>query len=122
MNQPDWPPSIAGGDDVTFESPWQARVFAIAVCLHERGLYSWAEWADALAARITAAQAAGDADMGDTYYHHWLCALEDLLARKGVEPDETTRWHDAWQRAAHRTPHGQPIEVQPSDFDAGPDE
>jgi nitrile hydratase accessory protein len=121
MNQPAWPPDIPEADEVTFESPWQARAFAIAVRLHERGLYTWAEWADALACRITAAQAAGDSDMGDTYYHHWLGALEDLVARKGIGPEETARWHGAWQRAADRTPHGEPIELRAEDFDTGPD-
>jgi nitrile hydratase accessory protein len=94
----------------------------MVVSLHERGLYTWAEWADALAARIKAAQAAGDPDIGDTYYHHWLAALEDLLARKGVgSPDEAARWRAAWQHAANRTPHGKPIELQDDDFDVVPD-
>jgi nitrile hydratase accessory protein len=89
--------------------------------LHERGLYTWAEWADALATGIKAAQAAGDSDIGDTYDHHWLGALEDLLARKGIGSAETARWCDAWQHAANRTPHGKPIELQADDFDAGHD-
>jgi nitrile hydratase accessory protein len=82
------------------------------------GYTTWAEWADALATRIKAAQAAGDSDVGDTYYHHWLGALEDLLARKGIGSAETARWRDAWQHAANRTPHGTPIELQADDFDA----
>ena len=56
MNQPAWSPGAAGGDEVVFAEPWEARAFAITVSLHERGLYSWAEWADALATRIKAAQ------------------------------------------------------------------
>jgi nitrile hydratase accessory protein len=107
-----------GGDEPRFAEPWQARVFAIAVTLHERGLYTWPEWADALAARITAAQAVGDPDLGDTYYHHWLGALDDLLTAKDIgSAAETARWRDAWQHAAHRTPHGRPIELKPNDFD-----
>jgi nitrile hydratase accessory protein len=119
MKRPAWPAEIAGAE-VTFESPWQARAFAIVICLHERGLYTWAEWADALATRITSAQAAGDSDLGDTYYHHWLGALEDLVARTGIGPTETARWRDAWQSAANRTPHGEPIELRAEDFDAAP--
>jgi nitrile hydratase accessory protein len=118
MNQPTWPPGTARGDERVFAEPWEARTFAIVVSLHERGLYTWGEWADALAARIKAAQAAGDPDLGDTYYHHWLDALEDLLARKGIGSAETARWRDAWQHAAKRTPHGKPIELQADDFDA----
>ncbi|HEY1543234.1 MAG TPA: nitrile hydratase accessory protein, partial [Xanthobacteraceae bacterium] len=63
------------------------------------------------------AQAAGDPDTGETYYHHWLAALERLVAEKGVTTPETlARYHDAWDRAADRTPHGEPIELRPDDF------
>jgi len=121
MNPPAWSPGATGPDEVVFAEPWEARAFALTVSLHERGLYSWAEWTDALATRIKAAQDAGDSDTGDSYYHHWLGALEDLLAHKGVGSAETARWHDAWQHAAKRTPHGKPIELEPNDFDPAPD-
>ena len=100
-----------------FGEPWEARAFGIVVSLHERGLYTWTEWGEALASRIEAAKAVGDPDLGDTYYHHWLGALEDLLGAKGIgSAAETARWRDAWRRAACRTPHGRPIEIQPGDF------
>ncbi len=67
-----------------FREPWEAQAFAMTLALHERGLFSWNEWARALAAEIAAAQAAGDADLGDTYYRHWLAALERLITAKGV--------------------------------------
>jgi len=116
MNKHAWT-SAAGGQAV-FANPWEARAFAMVISLHERGLYTWAEWADALAARIKSAHAAGDPDVGDTYYQHWVGALEDLLARKGIGPAETARWRGAWEHAANRTPHGTPIELQAGDFDA----
>ncbi|WP_211280759.1 nitrile hydratase accessory protein [Mycobacterium arosiense] len=118
MNRPF--PGVAGGDQPVFAEPWEARAFAMVVSLHERGLYTWAEWADALATRIEQAQADGDPDRGDTYYRHWLGALEDLLARHGIGSVETARWRDAWQHAANRTPHGAPIELQAEDFDVAP--
>lgn len=118
MNEHITVPSV-GSEEAVFAEPWEARAFAIAVALHERGLYSWAEWSDALATRIQAAQAAGDPDTGEAYYHHWLGALEDLLARKGIgSPAETARWHAAWRHAANHTPHGKPIELHADDFDA----
>jgi nitrile hydratase accessory protein len=102
-----------------FAEPWQAQAFAMAVALHQRGLFSWPEWADALSRQITAAQAAGDADLGDTYYQHWLTALESLVAAKGASsPAELARCRNAWDHAAERTPHGQPIELRPEDFSA----
>jgi len=102
-----------------FAEPWQAQAFAMAVALHQRGLFSWPEWADALSWQIRAAQADGDADLGDTYYRHWLTALETLVAAKGASSaDELARYRDAWDHAADRTPHGQPIELRPEDFSA----
>ena len=58
-----------------FREPWEAQAFAIAVALHDRGVFTWGEWAERLGAEIKRAQAAGDPDRGDTYYHHWLHTL-----------------------------------------------
>jgi nitrile hydratase accessory protein len=66
-------------DAPTFRDPWEARAFAMTIALHERGLFTWPEWAAALSSQIQLAQQAGDADLGDTYYQHWLNALETLL-------------------------------------------
>jgi nitrile hydratase accessory protein len=100
-----------------FGEPWQAQAFAMALALHERGVFTWPEWAATLAAEIKRAQAAGDPDTGETYYLHWLAALERLVAEKGVTSAATlTRYRDAWDHACDRTPHGKPIELQPSDF------
>ena len=100
-----------------FREPWQAQAFAMALALHKRGLFTWPEWAATLGAEIKRAQAAGDPDTGETYYRHWLAALERLVAEKGVT-DATTlaRYRDAWDHAADRTPHGMPIELRPGDF------
>jgi nitrile hydratase accessory protein len=100
-----------------FREPWEAQAFAIALALHERGLFKWHEWAAALSDEIKRAQAAGDPDTGETYYRHWLNALERLVAEKGVTDAATlARYQHAWDHAADRTPHGAPIELQPGDF------
>jgi len=102
-----------------FAEPWEAQAFALTLALHARGLFTWAEWAEALAAQISAAQAAGDADAGDTYYQHWLAALEALVATKGASTaSELEHWRNAWDHAADRTPHGQPIVLAEGDFAA----
>ena len=96
-----------------FAEPWQAQAFAMAVALHQSGLFSWPEWADALSREIKRAQAEGDPDHGDTYYDHWLNALEKLIIAKGVaDPALLAALRDAWDRAADATPHGQPILLQ----------
>jgi nitrile hydratase accessory protein len=110
------PPELPGGprDDEgpVFNEPWEAKAFALTLGLYERGLFTWPEWADALTREIGAAQAGGDADLGDTYYQHWLRALESLVARKGAaSADELARCGRAWAEAAERTPHGSPIEL-----------
>src|SRR5215468_5524149 len=110
-------PSIpCDAEGPVFREPWEAQAFAITLALHARGLFTWPEWAATLGAEIKRAQAAGDPDTGETYYRHWLAALERLVAEKGVATRETlARYQHAWDHAADRTPHGQPIELQPQD-------
>jgi nitrile hydratase accessory protein len=104
-------------DGPVFHAPWEAEAFALAVSLKERGLFNWTEWAATLGDEIKKAQASGDPDTGETYYRHWLAALERIVAEKGVvERGVLTRTRDAWQRACARTPHGTPIELRPEDF------
>lgn len=104
-------------DGPVFREPWEAQAFAMAVVLHQRGLFGWPEWAAMLAEEINAAQHAGDPDTGETYYRHWLATLECMVARKGIaDAVVLARYHDAWERAADRTPHGAPIELTAKDF------
>jgi nitrile hydratase accessory protein len=106
-------------DGPVFGAPWEAQAFAMTLALHEKGLFSWTEWAAALAQQIEAAQVAGDPDTGETYYRHWLAALEELVARKGATTDrELARYRHAWDHAADRTPHGQAITLRDADFDS----
>ncbi len=111
-------PLGSGADDApVFAEPWQAQAFAMVLQLHARGLFTWPEWAAALTEQIQLAQADGDADLGDTYYRHWLAALESIVASKGATSGaELTRYVSAWDHAAERTPHGQPILLQEADF------
>jgi len=106
-------PSIPrDGEGPVFEAPWQAQAFAMAVKLCEAGVFEWREWAAALGAEIERAQARGDPDLGDTYYEHWLKALENLVVEKGLfSVSGLQRRRRAWARAAAATPHGEPIEL-----------
>ena len=108
-------PRVAEGP--IFREPWEAQAFAMALALHARGLFTWPEWADVLAQEIKRAQAAGDPDTGETYYLHWLNALERIVAAKGAADAQTlARYRHAWARAAERTTHGTPIVLEPKDF------
>jgi nitrile hydratase accessory protein len=98
--------------DPVFRAPWEAQAFAMAVALHERGAFTWKEWAAALAEVIAEAKARGEPDGGEDYYAHWLTALERIAERKSLLTREALdlRRHQ-WQDAARRTPHGKPIEL-----------
>lgn len=100
------------GDDgePVFAEPWEAKAFAMTLALHERGVFTWPEWAACLAERISDAQAQGDRDDGSTYYRHWLAALEDVVTKyRLASSTQLEERRAAWSRAARATPHGQPI-------------
>lgn len=116
-DQPELPGLPRDEDGPVFRAPWQAQAFAMALALHRQGLFTWPEWAQALAGRIRAAPAQPGEEAADAYYRQWLEALEQIVAAKGASsPAELAQYRDAWDRAADRTPHGQPIELQPGDF------
>lgn len=106
-------PALPGDDDgPVFREPWEAQAFAITLELHQRGRFSWSEWAAYLNNEIEKAQRSGDPDLGDTYYHHWLAALERICLDKGITSQSMlAKRKDAWDRAARATPHGEPIEL-----------
>ncbi len=100
----------SGGDTPVFTAPWQAEIFAMVLALHDRGLFTWPEWADALSLELKKTDARDDAS---DYYQRWLKALESLITTKNItlkaDIDQLTL---AWQRAALATPHGQPIRLE----------
>jgi nitrile hydratase accessory protein len=93
-------------DEPVFAEPWEAQAFALAVSLSERGLFTWSEWTDAVAAAPE-----------EGYYERWLATLERLVVARGATDDDALERHrHAWEHAAERTPHGTPIELMPEDF------
>lgn len=104
-------PEIHSSDRV-FNAPWEAQAFALAVALNERGIFTWPEWATTLAEVIAEVRERGEPDQGDTYYRHWLTALERIVAGRGLlNADQLATRRVAWEEAARQTPHGQPIEL-----------
>ncbi|WP_161951903.1 nitrile hydratase accessory protein [Sinorhizobium americanum] len=102
-------PKSADGDPV-FAEPWQAAAFAMTVRLHEQGVFSWSEWAEALSAEL---HKPGRKSDGSDYYDCWVAALshlvEQLSITSGPELEALVR---SWQRAAEGTPHGKPIVLE----------
>jgi len=104
------PLPAAGGNDASFDEPWQAHAFGLTLLLHARGVFTWPQWADALAQEIRRARDRGDTDDGTTYYHHWLQTLEQFVVQAGIgTPEQIHALEHAWEAAAARTPHGQAI-------------
>ncbi|MEM8795683.1 MAG: nitrile hydratase accessory protein [Pseudomonadota bacterium] len=91
-----------------FNAPWEAKAFAMTVGLHRQGIFTWTEWCEALGAEIKAAQEAGDPDLGDTYYTHWLNALERLIQQKKVASADTLlAVKEDWRAADHHRDFGE---------------
>jgi len=104
-------------DGPVFAAPWQAQAFAMALTLQQRGLFTWAEWAETLGAARAHAATKGAPDTGETYYQDWLATLEQMVTAKGLaDATALSRTREAWNRAAERTPHGTPIELSAEDF------
>ena len=95
-----------------FRAPWEAQAFAMALVLHQRGAFTWKEWAHVLAEVIAEVRQRGEPDTGEDYYRHWLTALERVTTRKGiVTAAMLERRRTQWEDAARCTPHGKPIEL-----------
>jgi nitrile hydratase accessory protein len=93
-----------------FTAPWEAQAFAIAVVLHERGLFTWTEWAEALGREIARPARLGEPDDGRDYYRRWLAALEAITVAKGVaSAGMLAVLRERWDEAARATPHGEPV-------------
>ena len=93
-----------------FKAPWEAQAFAMTLELHRKGVFTWSEWAGALAHELARASEHGNPDDSTHYYEHWLAALEKLAAeKKAVPAAEMASRVEEWDSAARTTPHGQPI-------------
>jgi nitrile hydratase subunit beta len=72
-------PVPSGDDDKQpFAADWEARVYALAAVLRQRGLFNSDELRDAIE------RLAPEVYLAASYYERWLGALELLAAEKGV--------------------------------------
>jgi nitrile hydratase accessory protein len=105
LQSPGLPISREG--EPVFAEPWHATAFALTVHLHQKGLFAWSEWAEALSHQV---HRDGRAEDGSDYFDCWVDALSSLLVGKGVaEAEAILALQKAWQRAAEATPHGNTI-------------
>ena len=126
-----FPDQSIDNDEPVFKEPWEAQAFSLVIALHESGVFSWDEWSEALPQAIhrglhpggvndvvqPVGEGPGDRmgereDRGDSYYQHWLAAIEHLAIAKGLsEAGELAQRVQAWREAYLATPHGQPVEL-----------
>ncbi|WP_423751379.1 nitrile hydratase accessory protein [Salinirarus marinus] len=104
-------PSGVGEDAPTFDAPWQARAFALAVALTDEDDLPWDEFQTRLVEEVDAdLEAGGDAD--DVYYRQWLAALERLLVERDLldagELTDRVGQFEAGDRSAHEFVDGDP--------------
>lgn len=96
---------LSADDEPVFNEPWEAQAFAMAVNLHQKGAFTWTEWAAALSKEIHSGKQRD-------YYQHWLHALEKLVSDKNLTTAESLhKRKNEWHEAAARTPHGEAIEL-----------
>ncbi|MFB6124287.1 MAG: nitrile hydratase accessory protein [Haloferacaceae archaeon] len=98
-------------DAPTFDAPWQARAFALAVAFTDEDDLPWDEFQTRLVDEVDADRESG-ADADDVYYRQWLAALERLLVdRDLLDPGELTARvgeFEAGDRSAHEFVDGDP--------------
>jgi hypothetical protein len=68
----------AGAGSPPFHADWEARVYALAQVLGQRGVLTGDELRDAIESLPP------ERYLSASYYERWLDALEVLVARKGV--------------------------------------
>jgi nitrile hydratase accessory protein len=71
-----------------FAEPWQARAFALALALSERGMFSLRDFQAALIRRITSFEKGQCIANTTDYYTRWIEALEDILLQKSMLPND----------------------------------
>lgn len=104
--------------DRAFDEPWELRVFAMAVALHDAGHFDWTDFQLSL---INSIQGAGDTSCRRQtgYYEHWINALEALLAERHLVDentlgDETRRLLMTPRNANHHPANRQPVSISPA--------
>ncbi len=94
----------SGFENLTFNTPWSARLFGMTLAASERDLFTLPQFQAALIERINVQEKNGCIDTDEVYYTCWLEALQALLeAKKFWSADQLhEREHDVLEAAEHR--------------------
>ncbi|GMA61391.1 nitrile hydratase accessory protein [Alicyclobacillus fastidiosus] len=75
--------------ELVFHTPWESRIFAMAVILFEKGIYLWKDFNSEFVKEIGEAERQHpETDIVSTYYCHWVRAFERALIEKEVLTQE----------------------------------
>lgn len=81
-------------NEPVFNSPWEARIFAMTINLYDKKFFDWEDFRQRLIAEIAVADSLPENER-PTYYESWLAALEKLLIKDGIltkeQIDERTK-------------------------------
>lgn len=90
----------ASPDGPVFVEPWEARIFALVVALHDRKAFEWTAFQALLIEEIGMAERAG---RPRPYYESWLAAAERLLDSLDLAGRAEVEAEAARLRPDHRT-------------------
>lgn len=75
--------------EAAFQSPWEAKAFALVVSLSEAGYFTWSEWVACFSRHVArAGQAQARGEVAKTYYEQWVDAAEELLVARQLTSRE----------------------------------
>lgn len=87
-----WDRALEAGESPQFQTPWEARAFALVVRLSEAGHFTWSEWVDFLARSIAESDVKEVTDgRRRSDGEQWIAAAESLLIAKGITSAEQLR-------------------------------
>jgi nitrile hydratase accessory protein len=74
--------------ELTFNHPWESRLFAITFNLYEQGHFAWSEFQEQLIVQIQNYESQqlqkGEEPDPKKYYESWLAAFKAILEKKEI--------------------------------------
>jgi len=97
-------------DEQSFDTPWQATLFAITIRTSQAGHFSWTEWGERFSAGLARH---GDTLTSEAYFQTWIDTFCELLGSKlAIDEANVRATMEDWRRSYLVTPHGQSVELR----------
>lgn len=97
----------SGLENLTFATPWSARLFGMTLAASERGLFTLPQFQASLIESINQREQQGCIESDEDYYTCWLEALQTLLEQQHLWNPEQLRARETEvvEAAEHRQAH-----------------